>query len=97
MSESKRPDTRLPLVTVYEAVNDSLKEAYIGTTASPHEDLAARFRGNRPPAASHWDPDHTVSVNIVENSLRLDDARDFMVHYAASLEAVGWRTIREDG
>jgi len=97
MSETERPGTRPPLVTVYEAVNDNLKEAYIGATASPYEEVAARFRDRLPPAASHWDPDHTVSVNIVENSLRPDDARDFMVHYAASLEAVGWRTIREDG
>jgi len=97
MSETARPDTHGPLVTVYEAVNDNLKEAYLGTTASPYEEVAARFRDSLPPAASHWDPRHAVSVNLVESSLQLDDAREFIVHYAASLEAVGWRTIREDG
>lgn len=97
MSEDPRPDARAPLFVVYEAVNDNLKEAYLGTTDQPYESVAARFRKSPPPPASHWDPDHTVSVNIVESALRLDDARDFIVHYAASLEAVGWRTIREDG
>lgn len=97
MSENPGPDTKSPLVAVYEAVNDSLKEAYLGTTESPHDSVAARFRQSPPPAASHWDPDHAVLVNVVEDSLRLDDARDFIVHYAASLEAVGWKTLREDG
>lgn len=97
MSEDPEPDAGPPLVVVYEAVNDTLKEAYLGTSDLPYESVAARFRQSPPPPAAHWDPDHTVSVNIVESSLRLDDARDFIVHYAASLEAVGWRTIREDG
>ena len=97
MSEDPKPDDRPPLVVVYEAVNDDLKEAYLGTTDQPYESIASRFRKSPPPAASHWDPDHAVSVNLVESSLRPDDARDFLVHYAASLEAVGWRTIREDG
>ncbi|MBI2387109.1 MAG: hypothetical protein HYV14_14045 [Elusimicrobia bacterium] len=96
MSDHSEPDTRPPLVAVYEAVNDNLKEAYLGITGQPYDSVAARFRRSPPPPASHWDPDHAVSVNVVENSLRLDDARDFIVHYAASLEAVGWRTIRED-
>ncbi len=97
MSEDPRPDESLPLVIVYEAVNDTLKEAYLGITDQPYESVAARFRRSPPLPATHWVSDHAVSFNLVESSLRTDDARDFIVHYAASLEAVGWKTIREDG
>lgn len=97
MSENSGPDTRGPLVAVYEAINDSLKEAYVGTTSHPYEAVAERFRRDRPPGASHWHANHKVTVNVVEMSLRLNDALEFVHHYAASLEAVGWKTLREDG
>jgi hypothetical protein len=97
MSEPRVTDTALPLVAVYEAINDSLRETYVGTTSLPFDAVASHFRRNPPPAAAHWKTEQKVIVNIVEDSLRLNDALDFIQHYAASLEAVGWRALREDG
>ncbi|MBI2789844.1 MAG: hypothetical protein HYX59_14310 [Elusimicrobia bacterium] len=96
MSDLSRPDSGPPLVAVYEAINDSLRETYLGTTELPEEAVAEGFRRTRPSRAAHWEERHAVTVNIVERGLRLHDARDFLTHYAASLEAVGWKTLRED-
>ncbi|MDP3541572.1 MAG: hypothetical protein Q8T11_03800 [Elusimicrobiota bacterium] len=96
MSEDPGPDKTLPRVAVLEAVNDSLKETFLGTTAASLPSLAAGFAQRRPRAVSHWAPKDRISMNIVEAALSEDDARDFIRHYAASLEAAGWKPLRED-
>ncbi|MCR4294980.1 MAG: hypothetical protein NUW21_05555 [Elusimicrobia bacterium] len=92
----KSPDDSAPRVAVFEAVNDSLKETYIGTTAQPVDVLTAGFTEMRPRVVSHWAPKDKVSLNIVESALSPSDAVAFIRHYAASIEAAGWKPLRED-
>lgn len=96
MSDHPSPDKAPPRVTVFEAVNDSLKETFLGTTAATLHSLAAGFAEKRPRAVSHWATKDRITLNIVESSLSENDARDFIRHYAASLEAAGWKPLRED-
>lgn len=92
----KSPDDSTPRVTVFEAVNDSLKETYVGTTANPVEMLAAGFTEMRPRVVSHWAPKDRISLNIVESALSPSDAVAFIRHYAASIETAGWKPLLED-
>lgn len=92
----KSPDESSPRVAVFEAVNDSLKETYLGTTANPVDMLASGFSDRRPRVVSHWAPKDRISMNIVESALSLSDADAFIRHYAATLVAAGWKPLRED-
>lgn len=96
MSENPSPEEGQPRVAVFEAVNDSLKEAFLGTTAATLPLLSAVFAEKRPRAVSHWATKDRITLNIVEASLSENDAHDFIRHYAASLEAAGWKPLRED-
>lgn len=96
MSDPTSPDKPPPRVSVFEAVNDSLRETFLGTTAATPDSLAAGFAERRPRAVSHWATKDRISLNIVEPSLSESDAHDFIRHYAASLEAAGWKPLRED-
>jgi len=58
--------------------------------------LAAVFKEKRPRVVSHWAPKDRISMNIVESALSLSDADAFIRHYAASIEAAGWKPLRED-
>ena len=83
------------LVSVYEAVNDSLKEIYLGTTTLLSDQLAAQFPRTPPPATAHWEAGHRVFVKVVEHSIPLKDAHAFIDHYSGSAASSGWRVLKE--
>lgn len=95
MSETSQ-DESSPRVAVFEAVNDSLKETYLGTTVNPVDVLAGGFTEMRPRVVSHWAPKDRISMNIIESALSMSDAEAFIKHYAATLAAAGWKPLRED-
>lgn len=97
MTEPHLPATGGTLVSIYEAINDSLKEVYLGKTTHAGVTDAGRFLQALPRAVSHWEPSHAVTVRIVESSLKKDDAGAFLRHYAASLVDAGWRAFHEEG
>lgn len=82
------------LVTVYELVNDSRRELYIGTTWRLQE-LQQLQQITRPRAVSHWGPEEKVRFRVVEYSLPLREAQAFMENYAASqaVQALGYRRL----
>ncbi len=83
------------LVSVFEAVNDTVKEIYLGTTTLLSDQLAAQFPRTPPPATAHWESRHRVFVKVVEYSIPLKDARAFIDHYADSAAAAGWKVLKE--
>jgi hypothetical protein len=83
------------LVSVFEAVNDSAKEIYLGTTILLSEQLTAQFQRTPPPAVAHWKPGQRVFVKVVEYSIPLKDARAFIDHYAESAASAGWAVLKE--
>lgn len=96
MSETENPGKAPHRVAVFEAINDALRETYVGVSRHPISEIAARFPQELPPAARHWRPDHFVVYNVIEPSITLEDARTFIRHFAAVVEAAGWKALRED-
>lgn len=82
-------------VTVFEAINETLKEFYIGTTtlaASELESLAqsVAFRAN-----THWEPGQKIDYRVVEEGLGLEEALAFIKSYAKTAMRTGWKVVIE--
>jgi hypothetical protein len=91
--ERKSPPQNL--VSVYEAVNDTLKEIYLGTSNLLSEQLVRDFASSPPAPVAHWTAGQRIVVNIVEYSIPAGDAERFIAHYASSAASAGWKTLRE--
>lgn len=82
----------LPLVTVYEAVNETLKEVYLESSQLPISQIARFLRSDPPPELSHWRPEHRVHYRPVA-TLPRRDAEAFIARYADSGAFFGWRVL----
>ena len=85
----------LPLVTVYEAANETLKEVYLESSQLPISQIARFLRSDPPPRLSHWRPEHLVQYRAVA-TLPKRDAEAFIARYAESGAPAGWRVLRRD-
>jgi len=85
------------VVVIYEAVNQTLKEIYVGMSDKPTtpNDLARQHALSLPLPINHWEPDHNISYRLVETGLPLQDARDFIHAYAVEISNVGWRVVTD--
>jgi hypothetical protein len=82
-------------VTVFEAVNETLKEFYIGTTTLPAWELEnlsqnVAFRKN-----THWEQRQQIVYRVVEEGLSLDEALAFIKSYAKTALRTGWKVVIE--
>lgn len=93
---SPQPEEGQPAgrVSVFEAVNESLREFFIGTTAS-RERLPALGGTSASPCVAHWQPEHKVSCRLVETGMAIDEALKFVEHYAESTARTGWTVLTE--
>ena len=83
------------LVAVFEAVNESRREFYVGTTTLPEGDLKDLARSVAFRGITHWGPDEAIVYRIVESALGLDEALRFIKNYAATIQRIGWKVFTE--
>lgn len=83
------------LVTVFEIVNDTLREAFVGTTSLPIHELIRQHEAALPKKIAHWDRRHKIQYRSLEFSLSPETARAFIAGYAKSMERMTWRLIRD--
>lgn len=81
--------------TIYEAVNESLLEIYIGMSSLGMHHVMTRRGHTRPPAIHHWLPDHVVSYRSVEFNLAASFAADFITERAKAAQRPGWTVLRD--
>lgn len=83
------------LVTVFEAVNETLREVYVGTTTHLVEVLTRLFLERPPGGVRHWSTAHKITVRCVEYSVAVHDVSEFIEAYAGSEALRSWKVIRQ--
>jgi hypothetical protein len=77
--------------TVFEAINKSRKEIFIGVTRSPVFETVAELRHARSRPVADWDPEDRVIVRSLEFGLSLKQAKLLVSGYTHSKPPKGWR------
>ena len=84
------------LVNVYEVVNKTLKEVYLGGSELPVDKLLEFHRRSPPPAIAHWDfSKHRIVYSEIEHALPQHDIGLFIESYDLSTPMPGWKTYKE--
>jgi hypothetical protein len=84
------------LMVVFEAVNDTLHESFIGATSLPMSLVERRHQEHRPDLVAHWEPEHRISYRCVESGLSAQEAPTFLLGYAQTATRFGWKTFVDD-
>lgn len=87
-------DPELPessLVTVYEAVNETRKELYVGLSTFFVPEIERRLRSKL--ALSHWSPQDRIVIRAIEYGIPLSMAREFTRAYEQSRVDAGWKRV----
>jgi hypothetical protein len=79
---------------VYEAINETLKELFVGLTDLPMDQLEARHKNGLPTTIGHWKLG-TERIIYREVEPDLNDAKAFVEGYALSMKKNGWKSITE--
>lgn len=80
--------------SVFEAVNESLREFFIGTTTASGE-LPALSGGIGSRCIAHWQREHKISCRIVEQGLAIEEALKFVESYARATARTGWTVLTD--
>jgi hypothetical protein len=81
-------------VTVFEAVNNDLKEIYVASTAKQIFEAIADLGKQMPAAISHWRPTrHQINFRSLEFKLSAEAARTFIARHTARPWPEGWKYI----
>jgi hypothetical protein len=78
-------------VTVFEAINLSRREIFVGATKLAMSELMANFGAVAPPEVSHWLPGEPVDYRSLEFDMDPAAADAFIRNYAAT--QADWRVI----
>lgn len=83
--------------TVFEAVNRTLKEIFVGLCSEPVTllEIERRMQEARPPAVGHWQSGQDISCRCVEADLTEPDGRAFLPLYARRISQDGWTVLTE--
>lgn len=81
-------------MTVFEAVNETLREVFVGATDHGFDRGIDEFRACPPRAVAHWGPGARLSFRCVECAVPDRDAERFIDGYAQSDALRGWRVLR---
>lgn len=81
------------LMIVFEAINESLQEIFIGATSLPPLIVERRHQEHRPELIAHWLPDQRISYRVVESGLSAQEAPTFLAGYAGTAKRFGWKTF----
>jgi hypothetical protein len=77
------------MVQVYEAINQTLKETYVGRATGSLDSVRSRHREQPPQAISHWRPEHQVTYRVVEPGLAMRETDAFIAAYATTAKCLG--------
>lgn len=79
---------------VYEALNETLKELFVGLTELPLNELEARHKSGLPAVIAHW---KLGAERIIYREIEpdLSDAKAFVEGYARNMAKNGWKSITE--
>jgi len=82
-------------VTIFEAINETLKEYYVGISTLPltENEIASRHKENPPAAIASWQKDHKVWYRCVETGLPAMDSQTFVLCYAEKIAQLGWKVL----
>lgn len=78
--------------TIFEAINEPLREIYVGATTSPIFELTARLRQNPPRSIAHWEL-ADINVRSIEFGLGEEAAREFIATYVRGTLPKGWHYL----
>ncbi len=80
---------------VFEAVNDTLKEFFVGISPVPltADEIADQHRQSPPAAIAHWKPEHQVWYRCVDAGLSAADSEAFVSSYTRRLTQPGWKAV----
>lgn len=84
------------LMVVFEAVNETLHEAFIGATSLPMSIVERRHQERRPEMVGHWRHEHQISYRCVESGLSAQEAPTFLSGYAHTTNRFGYKTFVDD-
>lgn len=84
---------QLKRVSVFEAINETLQEFYVGITPLPSDaGLADKLSTLYVP---HWKPGHKIACRFVATDMEKPDAQQFVDGHAKSLARTGWKVLTE--
>jgi hypothetical protein len=84
------------LVAVFEAVNESRKEIYLGTTSRLIASLIKEFRTAPPERVAHWKRRHRVRFYFIEYAISRRAAAALVKRNAPRRADESWKVFRED-
>jgi hypothetical protein len=79
------------LILIFEAVNETLRESFVGATSMPLAMVRRLYESTPPPAIAHWRPEHKVSFLPVEAGMSAQESAAFIPAYAKAAH-YGWKT-----
>ena len=91
MAEEYMPEQ----VVVFEAVNDTLKEFFVGISTLPltADEIASRHRESPPAAIAHWKSEHQVWYRCVDPGLAASRSQEFVRSYAQRIAQPDWKAL----
>jgi hypothetical protein len=84
------------LVTVYEVVNETLSEVYLGTTNLLAPRLVRAFQRRPPKEVRRWRPEHRMILRCLVYAIPLRQGQAFIRKYAALGRPRARRILFED-
>lgn len=79
---------------VYEAINETLKELFVGMTELTLDQVQARHQNGLPASIAHWKLG-AQRIRYREVEPDLPDAKAFIDGYARTMQKSGWKSITE--
>jgi hypothetical protein len=83
-------------VAIYELLNDTLREVYVGFTDQPLEAFAVHIMGHRPKVLKHWRDAHRIVFRCVEPKIPAADASSFVSRYVGAIAAKKMKVLWQD-
>lgn len=81
-------------ITVFEAVNNELKEIYVTWTVKPIFEAMADLGKKLPSTISHWRPDRQqINFRSLEFKLASESARAFIARHTAKPWPAEWKYL----
>jgi hypothetical protein len=82
-------------VVVFEAVNDTLREFYVGISTLPltADEIANRHREDPPAAIAHWKKEHQVWYRCVDPGLSAPESQSFIRSYVERIAQPEWKAL----
>jgi hypothetical protein len=82
---------------VYEAINETLKELFVGLTDLPIDQLEARHKNGLPPVIAHWKLG-TERISYRDVGTTIPDpsiAKSLVESFSRNMQRTGWKSITE--